>query len=60
MNFFTRNISAYSYKNLPICFVGAMATTYADILKKVAADFGVEISKIVQSSMPGLIKFHSN
>lgn len=60
MNFFTRNISAYSYKNLPICFVGAMATTYADILKKVAADFGVEISKIVQSSMPGLIKYHSN
>ena len=59
MSFFTRNISAYNYKELPISFVGATATTYAEILHKVAADFGVEISKIAHSSMPGLIKYHS-
>ena len=59
MCFFTRNISSYNYKELPICFVGATATKYNEVLKKVAVDFGVEISKIVQSSMPGLIQFHA-
>ena len=58
--FFTRNISAYSYNELPICFVGALAITYADILKQVASDFGVEITKISQSSMPGLIQYHAD
>lgn len=59
MTFFTRNISAYNYKELPISFVGSTAMTYAEILHRVAADFGVEISKITLSSMPGLIKYHS-
>lgn len=60
MSFFARNISAYNYRESQICFVGATATTYAEILNKVADDFGVEISKIVQSSMPGLIQYHAN
>ncbi len=60
MSFFARNISAYNYRETQICFVGATATTYAEILNKVASDFGVEISKIVQSSMPGLIQYHAN
>lgn len=59
MKFFTRNVSAYRYGELPLCFVGATATTYSEILKKVASDFGVEISKIVDNSMPGLVKFHA-
>ncbi len=59
MSFFVRNISAYNYAELPISFVGATATTYADVLNKVAQDFGVEISKIIQSSMPGLIQYHA-
>lgn len=59
MSFFTRNLSSYPYKELPICFVGATATTYREVLQNVAADFGVEISKIVQSSMPGLIQYHA-
>ena len=60
MSFFTRNISAYNYKELPISFVGSTATTYSEILQRVAADFGVQISKITHSSMPGLIKYHAN
>lgn len=59
MKFFTRNVAAYRYGELPLCFVGATATTYSEILKKVAADFGVEISKIIDSSMSGLVKFHT-
>lgn len=60
MKFFTRNVSAYRYGELPLCFVGATATTYSEILKKVASDFGAEISKIVDNSMPGLIEYHVN
>lgn len=59
MKFFTRNVSAYRYSELPLCFVGATATTYSEILKKVASDFGAEISKIVDNSMPGLIQYHA-
>ena len=60
MKFFTRNVSAYRYNEMPLCFVGATATTYSEILKKVASDFGSQIAKIIKSSMPGLIKYHDN
>ena len=59
MRFFTRNIAAYPYKSHSICFVGSVAVMYADILKRVASDFGVEIKKIVRNSMPGLVEYHS-
>lgn len=59
MSFFTRNIAAYPYQDFPLCFVGATACTYSEILKSVASDFGVKIKKIVSNSMPGLIEFHS-
>lgn len=59
MKFFTRNIASYDYKEVPICFVGSTACVYADILRRVASDFGAEISKIVRFSMPGLVEYHS-
>ena len=58
--FFNRNIVQYDYQNEPITFVGLVAYTYADILKSIAAEFGVEISKIVRNSMPGLLDYHRN
>ena len=58
MRFFKRNISQYDYVNYPLCFVGAVACTYSDILKEVASEFGASIKKIVPRSMPGLIEFH--
>lgn len=33
---------------------------YKDILMRAAADFGVEISKIIRYSMPGLVEYHAN
>lgn len=60
MRFFRRNISQYDYKQYPICFVGATACIYSEILKQVANDFGVSIKKIVRCSMPGLVEFHSD
>ena len=58
--FFNRNIVQYDYQNEPITFAGLVAYTYADILKSIAAEFGVEINKIVRNSMPGLLDYHRN
>ena len=58
--FFNRNIVQYDYQNEPITFVGLVAYIYADILKSIAAEFGVEINKIVRNSMPGLLDYHRN
>lgn len=59
MQFFTRNIWAYPYKDNPICFVGSTCVRFRDILMEAAADYGVEIAKIIRYSMPGLIEFHA-
>lgn len=59
MRFFTRNIAAYPYREQPICFVGSTGILYRDILVRAAADFGVEISKIIPNSMPGLVEYHA-
>ena len=60
MSFFTRNISAYDYKNEPLCFVGSTAVIFEDLLRRAASDFGAEISKIIRYSMPGLVEYHAN
>lgn len=59
-SFFDRNISQYDYHNYPISFVGSVAYNYAEILRTVAKDFGVEINKIVETPMSGLIEFHTS
>lgn len=56
--FFCRNILQYDYKAYPLCFVGLVACTYSEILCEVADRYGVEIKKIIQRSMPGLVKYH--
>lgn len=60
MDFFARNIAAYDYKAQPLCFVGSICTRYEEILRRAAADFGAEISKIKRYSMPGLVEYHAN
>ncbi|MDD2960763.1 MAG: hypothetical protein PHR45_01615 [Muribaculaceae bacterium] len=58
--FFERNIAQYDYKNVKVCFVGSLACIYSAILKSVAKEYDIEISKIVRCSMPGLIEYHSD
>ena len=58
--FFDRNVSQYDYKSYPVSFVGPIATTYSEILLEVANDFGATIRKILLSSMPGLVAYHSD
>ena len=58
--FFERNILQYeNYKDFPVCFVGAVACLYSEILLAVAAKYGATIKKIVNNSLPGLITYHS-
>lgn len=57
--FFERNVAQYDYKSYPVNFVGPIATTYSEILLEVANDFGATVRKIVLSSMPGLVAYHS-
>ena len=58
-SFFTRNVCQYDYKNYPIRFVGSLAYGYANILRQVAGEFGIELTIIEETPMPGLIEFHS-
>ncbi|MDE6266654.1 MAG: hypothetical protein K2M07_04825 [Muribaculaceae bacterium] len=59
MEFFRRNIAAYDYKNHPVSFVGSVACNFSEILQEAARDFNVEVLKIVPSSMPGLVEYHT-
>lgn len=59
-NFFTRNVCQYDYKNYPIRFVGSLAYSYADMLRDVAHEFGIELDVIEETPMDGLIEFHSS
>jgi len=57
--FFVRNLMQYDYQDYPISFNGSIASTYSSILRDVAKEFDVEIDEIVESSIKGLIKFHT-
>ncbi|MEA4841457.1 MAG: hypothetical protein VB110_10715 [Bacteroidales bacterium] len=57
--FFVRNLMQYDYQNYPISFNGSIASTYSSILSDVAKEFDVEIEEIVESSIKGLIKYHT-
>jgi len=59
MRFFERNISAYDYHHNPLCFVGATAVNFQNVLERAARDFGAEIAKIIPNSMPGLVEYHA-
>lgn len=58
--FFERNVCQYEgYDKLPVAFVGSVATIYSELLLDVAQRYGVHVQKIVRSSMPGLVTYHS-
>lgn len=57
--FFRRNVMRYDYKNLPLCFVGPTAVRYQQVLNEVAKNLGMEIAKITERSMPGILEYHA-
>ena len=56
--FFEKNVMQYNYQKNRVHFVGSIAWYFSDILKEVAAEKKIEIGKIEQSPMNGLIKFY--
>jgi len=58
-SFFTRNICQYDYKEQRIRFTGPGAYLYSDILMDIAKEFGAKVDLILESSIQGLIEFHS-
>lgn len=58
VNFFERNVMQYDYQNYKVNFVGSIAWYYEKILREVAGEKGIEMGKIIQSPMEGLITYH--
>ena len=59
ITFFERNIASYDYRNNPVSIVGSVACNFSPILQRAAEDFGLKVHKIVPSSMPGLVEYHT-
>jgi len=56
--FFRCNIVPYQHPELPVHFVGSMASTYAEQLEEAARQEGFTLGHIMQSPMEGLIEYH--
>lgn len=57
--FFKHHISSYpDFRSYPLNAVGSVAAVFADELRAVAAQYGVEHVTIIQKPMDGLIRFH--
>lgn len=39
-------------------FIGSVSFHYADVIKEVAKEYGVEVGEIYKSPMDGLVKYH--
>lgn len=58
-DFFDIYISRYTaYQEYKAGFTGSFAFYFGDILKSIAAEYGIEIGYIMQSPVEGLAKFH--
>ena len=56
--FLRRNVMQYDYKQYPAHFIGSVAHCYKDILQEAAQQTGIQVGKILQSPMEGLIQYH--
>ncbi len=57
--FFKTQVMKYPrYNEVPVCCTGSIAFYFSDILKAVAMEKGIEIKKITQSPVDGLIEYH--
>ena len=58
-DFFERNVMQYNYRKNKVNFVGSVAWYFADMLREVALQKEIEIGKIEQSPMPGLVDYYN-
>lgn len=58
-DFFRKNVMQYDYRENLVHMTGSVAYYFQDILRDVARDLDIEIGKIEQSPMTGLITYYS-
>ena len=59
-SFLERNVVKYTgYQQVKLHFVGSVAYYYADVLRKAAADMGLQVHTILENPIEGLIHYHS-
>lgn len=58
-DFFKKNVMQYDYKTNPVHMTGSIAYYFQDVLRDVAHDLNIELGKIEQSPMGGLISYYS-
>lgn len=60
-SFFSKQIAKYpDSRHYKIGVVGSVGFFYRDVLQAVAADFGYQLGEVLQSPMPGLIRYHQS
>ncbi len=57
--FLLRNVKQYPLEGMKVSFVGSIAHYFRDTLEIVASEQGLEIARIEQNPMEGLIHYHS-
>lgn len=58
-DFFHRHVMRYeNYQTKPVSFVGSIAYHNSDILRKVAADLGIQVNIILETPIAGLTLYH--
>jgi len=57
--FLNRNAKQYDYQNHKVHFVGSIAFYYQEILEEAIRECGMQLGKIVQSPMEGLVAYHA-
>lgn len=58
-DFFAKHVCKYTdYRNKPVNFVGSIAYYNSDILRKAAADTGINVNIIIESPIAGLTLYH--
>ena len=57
--FFINQVEPYTgYKKLPLSFAGSVAFYFKDILKEVASEFDLKISKVLRTPIDALSEYH--
>lgn len=58
-SFFDRSLMQYGRKDVPVGFIGGFAAACEPVLKEIAEEKGIVVSRILPSPMDGLIEYHS-
>lgn len=58
-NFIERALKQYDIANYPVGVVGGFGYAHQEILRKVAAEYGIRFSTIIAAPIEGLVEYHT-